>query len=483
MSLRDAQGSRHPATDAAACEVTTRRTPPRAATGRSQASAPLSPDSHQQPSPASERAGCAAPRGCSPAQPARPAGGPVARTLRTVRRTSLTTPWQDHEQTFRAPSAAATGWTPRRYRRAMYDLADGVRELSRPRVACCRRKRIAGNVALLAYHDHGGTHAHYHGLALCGSVWECPICRLQVCAHRASEVQQLVATHRSVHGKDTVYLLTVTTRHGLGDDLATARRGVSEAWTKTIQGRWWVKLNQALGFELTRRWCGKWCTSHKIGVVRALETTHGQHGWHVHLHLLLLVRRPLSTAELSRLHAELDARWRKRVVSLLGREHAPDREHGVDLRPLRCCADYVSKLGLEMTDPGTKVAKNGNRTPLQIAHAYATTKRPEDAALWQAYCEGMRGARMLSWSHGLREFYRLGNELTDEEIVTKAENQGDTLVGLIPATVWDALREVRRGPLLVLEAAERGGASEARRVLAKVLSGHRCELLVGPPDA
>jgi hypothetical protein len=351
----------------------------------------------------------------------------------------------------------------------MYDLADGVRDLSRERVAACRRRRIAGNVALLTYQDLGRTHSHYHGLLLCGSVWECPICRLQICAHRAGEVQRLVESHRSAYGDDTVYLLTVTTRHGMGDDLATVRRGVAGAWTETIQGRWWMALNAELGLRMTRRWCGQCRTDPRIGTIRALETTYGEHGWHVHLHLVLLLRRALSPDELSRLHSKLDQRWRNRVVKLLGPEHAPDHEHGVDLRPLRCCADYVAKLGLEISDPGTKVAKNGNRTPLQIAYDYSQHKRPEDAALWRAYCVGMRGARMLTWSHGLRDYYQLGHEASDDEVVTDAEQQGDTLVGLIPARVWDELRQVRRGPLLVLEAAERGGAAAVKRVLRALL--------------
>ena len=185
----------------------------------------------------------------------------------------------------------------------MYDLADGIREISRKRVAACRRKRIASNVALLTYQDQRGAHGHYHGLLLCGSVWECPICRLQICAHRASEVEQVVEAHRSAYGPDTVYLLTVTTRHGMGDDLATVRRGVAGAWRGTTQGRWWVELNRKFGIKLTRRWCNEWRADSKVGLIRALEVTYGHHGWHVHLHLVLLAGRSLSPDELQQVRS------------------------------------------------------------------------------------------------------------------------------------------------------------------------------------
>jgi len=73
-----------------ACKLTPCGTPLRAASGRSQASAPVArrrpiPLSWASRTPASELAGSAVPQGCLPAQPAGPAGGPVALALLTRR--------------------------------------------------------------------------------------------------------------------------------------------------------------------------------------------------------------------------------------------------------------------------------------------------------------------------------------------------------------------------------------------------------------
>lgn len=380
---------------------------------------------------------------------------------------------EDHEQCFRSdPSAAADGAAGTHpCRRAMYALAEGIAPIGRPRVALCRRRRLTGSVAVLTYPDaNGAPHALYHGLLLCGSVWECPLCRLQICAHRAAEVERVVEAHRAAYGDDTVLLLTLTVRHGIGHDLRAVRQGVANAWRLTTQNSWWAGLDQQLGVPLTRCRAREARSQPKLGIIRALEVTHGDHGWHVHIHAVVLLRCALADDDRNALASRLDERWRKRVVRVLGAQHAPDRDHGVDLRPLRCCPDYIAKLGLEIADPGTKLAKHGNRTPLEIAHAYATTKkRPEDGTLWQTYCAGMRGARMLTWTHGLRSHYGLDEALEDHEIVDDAESRGHSLVGVIPGSVWNALRVLPRARVTVLEAAERGGASEVTRVIRRLV--------------
>src|SRR5688500_2208549 len=74
--------------DAEACKLTPcGKTPLRAASGRSQASAPLGRQScalgSSSAATASELAGGTVPQGCLPAQPDGPAGGPVALALLT----------------------------------------------------------------------------------------------------------------------------------------------------------------------------------------------------------------------------------------------------------------------------------------------------------------------------------------------------------------------------------------------------------------
>ena len=195
-----------------ACELTLRGTPLRATTGSSQASAARSSLS----SSASELAALVCPQGCAPAQPgASPAGGPDA-TSNPVDTAS----WEDHE--FRNPSPRAVSERKKR-RRLMYEVRDGLRRLSTKRVGACGRRRIACEVEVVrrtAKRESGQTyqHAYYRGLLRCGSVWECPVCALQIRAERADELKRAV----ECWGHGNVAMLSLTVRHGLGDDLLAA---------------------------------------------------------------------------------------------------------------------------------------------------------------------------------------------------------------------------------------------------------------------
>jgi hypothetical protein len=186
--------------------------------------------------------------------------------------------------------------------------------------------------------------AHFHGVMRCGSVWECPVCQLAIKAKRAEEVRRLVEWH----GHEGAYLLTLTIAHGIGDDLRISREAVSKAYRLMIQGAPWKRISLRFGF---------------VGAVRAMEVTHGRNGWHPHIHAILLLR-PLSADEREQLRDWIARRWIEKVKKVLGDGAAPSMERGCDLRPCRR-ADYLAKLGLELTAPVGKTARQGNRSPLQ----------------------------------------------------------------------------------------------------------------------
>lgn len=416
--------------DAEACELTIRGTPLGATTGSSQASAP----SFSSLSQAVELAGLVCPQGCGPAQPAAsPAGGPVALT-----ETVDTTSWKDHE--FRNPSPPAVSERKKR-RRIAYALRDGLRPLGTKRIAACGRTRIALEVEVMrrtAKRENGETYrqAYYRGLLRCGSVWECPVCALQIRAERADELR------RAVHawGPANVAMLSLTVRHALGHDLRATRRGLSEAFQRLIRGKPWKQFSKKFGI------------AHHV---RAMEVTHGAHGWHPHLHALLFLETPLSAQEHDAAIHWLRERWRNCVERAIGPDLTPN-DRGVDLRESKR-ADYLAKFSLELVDPGTKRGRGKNRTPLQISTSAATGRRAEDAALWVAYCDGMRGAKMLTWSRGLRAAVDLADEASDEKLVEGEEEQEAEVVAVISRGAWDGNRDRRGLPCAILEAAERAG--------------------------
>ena len=207
--------------------------------------------------------------------------------------------------------------------------------------------------------------------------------------------------------------------------------------------------------------------------MRSIEVTHGAHGWHPHLHVLFFLEVKLSQDEEAEASAWLQQRWSRCVRRALGAAFVPN-EHGVDLRESKR-ADYLAKFSLELTDPGTKRARGKNRTPLQIAASAATGKHSGDETLWIAYCSGMRGAKMLTWSKGLREAVDLDTEQTDQEVVDGEEQQPTESVAVIASWAWDALRHQRGMPCAILEAAELAASQtdgfEAIQELIRVRSG------------
>jgi hypothetical protein len=412
---------------AAADELTIRGTALGATANGSRASTPRFPVLSQ----ALELAALARPQGCSPDQATRPHGRPVA-----TPHTAATTSWEDHE--FRNPPRPVTS-DRRRRRRLVYAIRDGLRSCGSRRVGGCGRKRIARDVEVVRRRVKRGEspaykHAYFRGLLRCGSVWECAVCGSQIRAERAIEVDSAVEGW----GPECVSMLSLTVRHGLGDDLRAVRAGVADSFRRLINGKPW------------KRFCSKVGLKH---IIRALEVTHGpEHGWHPHLHALLFFQDELTEGRTIEAIEWLRARWARCVRRALGDDFAPN-SHGVDLRASKR-SDYLVKSTWDLLDPGSKRGRRGNRTPLQIAHAAALTKRPEDVALWVAYCDAMRGAKMLTWSRGLREAVGLDASKTDQELLESEDEQEAEDVATVDGRAWDRVRDRAGMACAILEIAE-----------------------------
>jgi hypothetical protein len=321
-----------------------------------------------------------------------------------------------------------------------------MRGSARERCAKCGVVRIAD----VEIRKRDGT-AHYHGLLRCGSVWECPVCAGQISAERANEITQLTKKARA-EGLD-VSLLTLTVRHGMGDNLKAIRAGVAKALTRMKSGRQWQLFGERVGL---------------FGMVRAMEVTHGPtSGFHPHLHLLVLHRK-LSPSEATEARSWLSERWQRYVVRFLGEEHKPELERGCDFRPCRN-DKYLAKMGLELTLDDTKKAKGGNRGMWQVAEDFQATGDCADLAIWRTYCDGMLGARQLVWGKGLKAWAGIG-EKTDEEIV-QGEDAVEELVVSIPVKTW---KQVCLAPNMdgllahLLDVAETGGRKAVEKVLASL---------------
>ncbi len=380
-----------------------------------------------------------------------------------------------------SPSTPATD---KPLRAAMYKLRDGMRPLSQPRVQACGRAVISesGHVGVMATPDG---RIKLTGLAHCGSIWECAVCQMQICQARADELRQAVDRH----GSTKVAMLTLTIRHGCGDNLKRLRKGLSRAFGAFSRHRAYKRWQKHVGM---------------VGRVRATEVTHGPNGWHPHLHVLIFFEDDVPTATAVGPAGkwrkvwdcpdfdELTELWQREVLRVFGIEHVPLAAYALKAS-MASDGEYIAKLGLELSDPANKKAKKGHRTPWQIASDWATARNKHrddagddaalpwrikhdlDARLWRTYCEDMRGAHRLVWSNGLKD--RLGVvDMGDAELLEDDEPQPeDTWIASIPRATWRAIRDERiRGepvPHFLIRAAERGGSRGFDKALLEVAAG------------
>lgn len=209
-------------------------------------------------------------------------------------------------------------------------------------------------------------------------------------------------------------MLTLTIRHERMSSLRRTRAGLTEAWRLLWQGTRGQRLRESWGVE---------------HYIKALEVTHGENGWHPHLHVLVFHRGVIGDVD----RRNMFEAWCDVVKRALGAAFVPDLAHGIDVRESRK-DDYLAKLGLEVTSHRSKHGKKGNRHPWEIAKD-AVAGDSKSRRLWQVYGFAMLGARQLTWSRGTRAFFSL-RERDDDGVL--AEDEVGTLVGCWTSAEWDA---------------------------------------------
>jgi hypothetical protein len=166
------------------------------------------------------------------------------------------------------------------------------------------------------------------------------------------------------------------------------------------------------------------------GSVRALEVTHGDNGWHPHVHELLFIA---AATDLGRLEGDLRARW-DGVLATAGMRDV--NEHGIDVRDSdEAVADYVAKFGREpgWTDEHevakavSKRGRAGSRSPMGLLEDYCLGDTAA-GRLFTQYARVFKARRQLVWSFGLRALLLPDVEETaDEDVVGDASDYPDLL--------------------------------------------------------
>lgn len=314
--------------------------------------------------------------------------------------------------------------------------------------------------------------AGFAGLQSCGSPWACPVCSGKIAAVRAADIQAAVAAWHERGGR--VVFATFTMRHNSKEQLAELWDGLSHAWAKVTSGSSWErdsdkfggqdvvrsKKRQLDGVKFTVETPGK-----RINFIRAVEVTHGENGWHVHIHSLLFVHGGVTQGGATELGQAMFGRWRRALVN--AGCQAPVERYGVDAKivPLDGTVplgEYFAKavygqprksskstVGFELAAGMGKFGRRENRTPFQILADIVALGDAEDLARWFVYEQSSKGRRQITWSHGFRDLLGLAAEITDEDAANE-DHGGDVVIKFL-FTEWQESRlYLHKGRILSL---------------------------------
>ncbi len=322
-------------------------------------------------------------------------------------------------------------------RRVAYELQAVAATLKRSeRVALCQRLPQS-TVVDVRLNPQG--RAFVGGVQTCGSVWMCSVCAKKITEARRADLQHLAEFVRA--GGGSLLFLTLTVPHRRRDALAGLLQNLKGAYRYLVSGK----------NALPKLFDGSY-----LGAVRALEVTHGENGWHPHIHVVVALGEQLDADQLADLEGRIFRRWEMACkkhelgqISFAGFKLEAARVSGLDRDPL---TDYLAKWGLaeELSKLHTKTGKSGS-TPWQLL-ALARDGDDQAAAVWQEYATEFKGARQLVWSHGLRQLVGLVEEWTDEAVAA-AEEPDSIILRVLTPDEWRAVRARSTVPAM-LEAAE-----------------------------
>lgn len=303
--------------------------------------------------------------------------------------------------------------------------------------------------------------AFFGGLMQCASVWTCPICAAKINERKASEMR--LAFNQAPALDLKAHLITFTAPHTAGDKIADLNE----------------KIREALSAFWRERQVAKWKKNREVvGNIRSLEVRYGSNGWHPHFHLIVFSKQSvMDDTEL------LLEKW-KRVCVRVGLSEP--NQYGLDIQDGSKAGEYICKFGSdgeilerengdkvswdaadEMTKGNTKKGKNGSLSPWDILRGFiesdSEAERNKFSGLFLHYARAFKGVSQLRWSRGLRKYFELEAEKSDEEIIAEQEDSAKLLCHLNRKEWVYLIRNKARAT--ILELAESGGSEAVARYL------------------
>ena len=333
-----------------------------------------------------------------------------------------------------------------------YRLRNGVLRAvsSKRRVRACGRCRIDERdpVALTRKRQADGTEvAGFSNLQTCGSVWLCPVCATKIRTGRAEEIERAATAQLASGGGLMIGAITVP--HRRCNDLKEVLDIVKGSFRSAVSGRAWTKDREDFGV---------------IGFIRAVEITHGENGWHPHLHILVFTERPLEALERKALNERIYTRF-ARFVEREGLGRPMETYNKIyAVKSHQAVSRYLAKAVLEVGRFDVKVGRVGHRTPFQILYDFGQTGDVEDLALWHEYEKAIPGTNSIRWSRGLKKRFLIDDETDDDLAGSELEGTEEETVYFSTAE-WDLIQRVPEAQARILRAMEAGGSVAVYLVL------------------
>lgn len=296
------------------------------------------------------------------------------------------------------------------------------------RTFACHHNRIGSFVEV--HHSALHQRAFYGGLATCGSVWACTVCAAKIQERRREEIAQAI-DHAYSQGEHAPVMVTFTFPHMRADVLRSLILKQREAFKYLREGNSFRLFCKRFGYQ---------------GLIRSLEVTHGQNGWHPHTHELWFVR-PLKKREREAFLDFVKARWEKACVKAGLIDPADQlkmrsfRMYSCDVRFNVTTGDYLAKQdgsrhwGADREMASSK-AKTKNKFKGCHPHDFLVRDDEDGRRHYLEYALTMRDlrCRQLYWSPGLKEWCGV-DEKSDEE-TAEAQTEAADILGFLTADEW-----------------------------------------------
>jgi hypothetical protein len=296
-----------------------------------------------------------------------------------------------------------------------YYLQSLARELlPSEKVAKCARAIRPNKDHVEVIHVPNGNKAYYRNLIICGRFWACPVCAAKIAEHRRHELAMLIYTapYRPI-------LVTYTLSHRMQDALPRLVTALQNALRTLKAGRGYQEIKALYGV---------------VGSVRGYEVTYGRHGWHPHIHEILMIRQDTTDSEVMALEAALSERW---LAALKKEKRFAGKDAGCKITMHDgAIAEYIAKYGYEPNGQGwtitheiakstQKKARDEGMTPFDLLRSYGEGKAG-DGWRFKQYVQTMKNIHPLHWSAGLRALLGATSpESSDEQV---ANNDPDEFI-------------------------------------------------------